>query len=390
MFRKLVSSLPFSPALVGQLGFYVRRLRKEEATRRLGLVFTVLTVIMQSFAVFTPPEQALASTGSSLIDGGISSISQLLSVYDSPSSDYKALMDYVGITRSELASMSSNIVYVCSSDHSWISFGRVSHYSAALGEIKHEVPLPGGGVSVFYSVPLYRFDSVNNSVNCYDSYVGTSAKMGSFSIMRKCGNLQIKKNVEKPPKIESTSKHKSAANLTKKDDAANVVASATDRIEYTVVTTNTGNIETTAPIREELSDVLEYSRVIDTGGGTLDPTTKTLSWGQVKLAVQGTDTRRFVVQLADTIPSTPRAANDPAANNCVMTNTYGNTIEIKVDCTPIKQIESAVKTIPATGPGENIVFGTILVMMVTYFYTRSRQMAKEAVLIRKDYSTGAL
>ena len=31
MFRKLVSNLAFSPALVGQLGFYAKRLRKEES-----------------------------------------------------------------------------------------------------------------------------------------------------------------------------------------------------------------------------------------------------------------------------------------------------------------------------------------------------------------------
>jgi len=40
MFRKIVSNLPFSPALVGQLGFYAKRLRKEETTRRLGLILS--------------------------------------------------------------------------------------------------------------------------------------------------------------------------------------------------------------------------------------------------------------------------------------------------------------------------------------------------------------
>ena len=39
MFKKIVSQLSFSPALVGQLGFYARRLRKEQFTRRLGMVF---------------------------------------------------------------------------------------------------------------------------------------------------------------------------------------------------------------------------------------------------------------------------------------------------------------------------------------------------------------
>lgn len=62
MFRRIVSNLSFSPALVGQLGFYARRLRREEATRRLGLVFTALALVVQSLAVFSPPEAANAAT----------------------------------------------------------------------------------------------------------------------------------------------------------------------------------------------------------------------------------------------------------------------------------------------------------------------------------------
>jgi len=54
MFRKIVSNLAFSPALVGQLGFYAKRLRREEATRRVGLIFTALALVVQGFAVFTP------------------------------------------------------------------------------------------------------------------------------------------------------------------------------------------------------------------------------------------------------------------------------------------------------------------------------------------------
>ena len=54
MFRKIVSNLPFSPALVGQLGFYAKRLKKEETTRRLGLIFIALALVVQSLAVFQP------------------------------------------------------------------------------------------------------------------------------------------------------------------------------------------------------------------------------------------------------------------------------------------------------------------------------------------------
>jgi|GEM_PF-1343313 len=65
MFRKLVSSLPFSPALVGQLGLYARRLSREQATRRLGLIFTLLALVVQSFALINPPEPTYAASPTS-------------------------------------------------------------------------------------------------------------------------------------------------------------------------------------------------------------------------------------------------------------------------------------------------------------------------------------
>ncbi|HSE28975.1 MAG TPA: hypothetical protein VLA77_00075 [Candidatus Saccharimonadales bacterium] len=631
MFRKLVSGLSFSPALVGQLGFYVKRLRKEEITRRLGLILTVLAVIMQSFAVFRPAEQALASSRPDVIPGGVSSVKQIVDQYDAGAkgqNDFKDLMEYMGITRDELASLDSKVVYICSTDKSIISFGRVQHYSASEGSLTHNVPRQTGGFSIFYSVPLYRFDSVNNSVNCYDAYVGNSAKAGWFAIMRKCGNVQIKKNIQKfpkghfvsatcrnvlgfayderqtnipvkvylyfdgqpgkgkqygpinanlgqpaspvsgnhgfnfavpeeyqklgrsvqvwavmeplpgwnaptvqfdnvveipgncvPPKtascdslnviqtnnkvkleakavaeqasmiqgykfsildtngnivkeqsitssalqesiqdIELTpgkytarvvvitaigeqtspdcskeititeinrcpyygstleendpnclpcpygetiwidspecnpqiSLSKEAKNLTKDSANANgTVATVSDRIEFTIYTTNISSSEVTYTIDEQLSDVLEYARLIDNGGGNFNSTNNVLSWKDIKIGANQTDVRRFTVQVNDVIPATPRGANDPAAFNCVMTNAYGNTIEIGVNCPPTKAVESAVKRLPETGPGANIVFSTILIVLVTYFYMRSRLMKKEINIIHREFNGGS-
>ena len=635
MFRKLVSNLPFSPALVGQLGFYAKRLRKEQFTRRLGLFFTAFAIVIQSFAVFSPAEQVSASTGSSIVEGGVHSIQEILNVYDSGAkgqNDYKDIMDYFGVTRAEIAAMSSKVEYICSSDKSIISFGRQHHYSAAEGELVHTIPKQTGGYSTLYSVPLYRFDSVNNTTNCYDSYIGHSAKVGWFAIMRKCGNFQIKNNVQKFPKahlitascktvqgfayderqtdlrvkiylyfggapgkgkqfgpitadqatptstigsgygfsfavpdeyqkspkpvevwgvmqplpgwnqatvqfdntlsipgnctptqtptasclaaainkidrthisIEATgsaaqgatingyqfivtdksgkkiydktvssslnkltsetieikntgdytvkvvvktsigdkdssnctrpvsitpvekcifsstitavdinckpcpykstvwikdddctptiSESKEATNLTQHVANANgTTAAPSDRIQYTIYTTNVSSGEATTTVSESLGDVLQYAELIDLGGGTFDTNTQTLNWSNVKLAGQKTDTRSFVVQIKGAIPATPRAANDPSAYDCLITNSYGNTISIKMQCPITKEVETTVKKLPSTGPTENMLFAGGLFMIVTYFYARSRQMNKEVKLIRQEFNAGVL
>ncbi len=194
MFRKLVTNLPFSPALVGQLGFYAKRLRKEEVTRRIGLFMTVLALIVQSFTIFIPSTSANSSHPSDLIRGGVSSRSDLLAHYDK-SNDFKKILSYAGITRSELADTKKTSInsrdYGTGSGQ-WLSWGRVSRMSASQGETKHSID----GTTV-YSRPLWRLDTTSwtkKHGSTYTALVGTSAKMGKFAILMDCGNLVTRKN----------------------------------------------------------------------------------------------------------------------------------------------------------------------------------------------------
>ncbi len=111
MFRKLISGVSFSPALVGQLGFYARRLKKEEATRRLGLIFTALALVVQSFIVFAPPESANAASSNDLVYGGVHSKSEYLSYYDRNVNNLKTILTSLGVTRTEIANTTEEQIY---------------------------------------------------------------------------------------------------------------------------------------------------------------------------------------------------------------------------------------------------------------------------------------
>ena len=97
MFKKIISRLPYSPSMIHSLGFYAKRLRKEEATRKIGLILTALALIVQSFTVFSPPESANAADSSDLIYGGISSGQQLMAHYDANTNNIHDLYDHLGI-----------------------------------------------------------------------------------------------------------------------------------------------------------------------------------------------------------------------------------------------------------------------------------------------------
>lgn len=196
MFRKLVSSVPFSPALVGQLGFYARRLRKEEATRRLGLVFTALALVVQSFMVFASPEPANAASTSDYIYGGVRSKAEYLSHFDRNVNNLKTILTSLGITRSEIASASENqYIRSTSTNPTYYSWGREHRYSYAQGERAYTIYLNGSTDTIkTYARPTALYGSYTSKV-----MVGKSEKLGWFALMYACGNLVTTKLPPPPP-----------------------------------------------------------------------------------------------------------------------------------------------------------------------------------------------
>lgn len=629
MFKALVSNISFSPALVGQVAFYAKRLKREEATRRLGLIFTALALIVQSFAVFVPAESANASNGSDLIQGGISTKTQLLAVYresKNGNGDYKAILDYAGITEAELGAVKETTINSLDGgkgNGALLSWGRLHRFSSTDGEMTHVIPT-GTSSTTVYSRPLWLFDSTSYTKakgSTYQAFTGTSAKIGQFAIIKDCGNIVTRvtptpapktsitatcdritgiaydgrnrslpvkvylyfggapgtgekagpittasgnsfsyavpakyqtkatptrvwgvmiplagwsestvpftntatipggcKTVPKPvaectslskriisrtdysfvavarvdngatingytfkvtdkdgkvvaekaiksaantvdsgvikldkastyqvsltvqtslgditstgcalsvivappekcalkPELPLSDKDcrpcpgnpqiwykddecrpsftqvKTAKNLSQNAEASTVIAKAADRIEYRITIENIGKVPVTTAMREDLSDVLEYATIHDNGSGTYDDKGKVLSWGDVTIPASGKTSRSFVISLKDVIPATARGTSEPGSFDCIMTNTFGNSTQIKVDCPTQKAVEAATTELPKTGPGSNLLFGGLLASIVTYFYARSRQLGREIRLIRKDITLGTL
>lgn len=285
MFRKLVSSLPFSPALVGQLGFYARRLGREQTTRRLGLIFTLLALVVQSFALFSPPEPTFA-----------------------------------------------------------IAPTNQCPYSSTLTKDD-----PG-------------CQACPSNTNIWVQDPGCNK------------NLQLT--------IEAINLSRSGVS------AAGGTVSPSDRIQYTIHTTNKSSVTVTMPIEIPIRDLAEYTTVTDAGGGTYDTEAQKIAWGNVLLAGKQTDVRSFVMSVNDPLPITPTAIDNPQSYDCTLSVRYGNTLNSTVTCPTSKQIESVIKQLPETGTSENIILSVIVLILVTYLYVRARQMSREIKIIRRDFNVG--
>lgn len=560
MFRSIVSRLSFSPALVGQLSFYAKRLRKEQVTRRLGLIFTALALVVQSLAVFQPPEPANAASHNDIVYGGVKTLDQFLNLYDKNSQNLRDIMNAFGITRKEIAA-TKYTVFTVGKKYSWGRHAR----SIDVGS-KEIYNSKGQHVETIYGRPMskqYKRGEASREI----AFTGYSKKQGWFGIILDCGNLvtdnvppppppkKIKvcrlsdskivtikesnfdkrkhsKNLNdckpkkikvcelatfkvitisedkfdkkkhskdtkncKPKKIKvcelatlkvitidenkfDKKKHskntkdcsptmikvchlpdsriitidekkfdksihsknlndcnpkditvcdlttsevitiredkfdplvhsrdlgdceeepgrfdlsKSASNLTQGNvDATTTLAKSDDRITYTLAIHNSGGMPIEASFEDNLYDVLEYATLIDTGGGTYNKSTGSISWPETTIEPDATEYRKYTVRLLSTIPSTPIGVSDLTSYDCSIDNVFGNGVAIDVDCPTPKVVESVVEELPQTGPGENIAFAAIVFSVVTFFYYRSKQLNKEVRLIRRNLNAGAL
>lgn len=395
MFRKLVSNLSFSPALITQVSFYAHRLRQEEVTRRLTVVFVVLALIVQSLAVFSPPDSANASSEQDLIRGGVHSLDDLLTRYDKNTDDIKDIYSTIGVERSELAAAQFGAF---NSKDSIYSISRYGQYSPEQGETSFSYKRSSGGSGVRFISPLALSDtsaSKKRNGTTYEAWIGQSAKVGWFAIMKASASVATKgfPATVVPDSVTATSsivKNISALNVTQGQSANTVTAKPFDKISYTLSAQNTGHKTSQIPLTVNLSDALEYASLIDGGGGTLNPDTRTLSWPTDNIKPGTTQERTFVVQLASIMPSTPSGNSNSNSYDCVMSTTYGSNSKIHVDCPIAKGVENIINDLPHTGMFINIAFAAALLATTVYFYARTRQMKKEIRLIRHNVNTGTI
>lgn len=175
---------------------------------------------------------------------------------------------------------------------------------------------------------------------------------------------------------------KRAANVTQNiADANNTMAKAGDVVLYTLYAQNNGKASVTGyKFKENMNDVLQYSNITNYYGGIVD-SDNIVNWPKVNIASGAIGTVQIAVKVKDPIPTTPLNPGNPDGFNLVMTNVYGNAINVKLPSPPVKTIETTTtQKLPNTGPGESLAAAAIIVMVSAYFYSRSRLLAHESNL----------
>jgi hypothetical protein len=430
MFEKLLSQLPYNPGLAHQVSFYSRRMREEASIRRIGTVFMVLAFLVQFFAVLSPPQPTVASSSNDLINGGISSAANAAQHCNNNTQHYKNILENYGITCQQVANAST--VNINSDGQNYYSFGR----NAQGFNSEQPVNIPNLG-----TIYVRKLSAWGHNVT-YRALQLTASSGKTFWIIYDCANL-VSIGVPSPysppsgptgvsnaqaastPQAAPTSSaaaptaaassplptptpvprppancqqyissanptaclaiRKVAANTTQGiADANNSTARAGDVIVYTLYAENTARKAVKDYVfRENMNDVLDYAEVTDLHGGTMS-SDNTVSWPAQDIGGRTTATVKITVKVKNPVPQTPVSSSDPTRFNLIMTNVYGNAVNINLPGSPGKTVEAAGSSLPNTGPGTSLFISGIILVAAGYFYSRSRLLARESNLALQE------
>lgn len=400
--------------------------------RGAGMVMVVLALIIQTFAVISPPEATLAESPNDIIRGGFTSKQQFVDQCVNNTQDVKTILDYYGVTCTAVSEKATT-VFIKSNAADYHSLGRTPVSNPSPRNKKnwaiYQVKIDG------VAEPLWMKDVQYWDSGAYSSYkvLKMTNKDGRIiMIMYDCGNIVTTGKYPPPapkpiptptpvvtptpkptPVVTPTTKpvpvsypcpaaqtdseatacltfNKSASNQTRGiSNAHNTTANAGDVITYTLTAKNTGKVEFKDFVfNENLADVLEYADMNDFGGGTLSPN-QHLVWPKRTIPANGTIKVQFNVKVKSPIPSTPQSSSDPGSYDLCMVNVfYGETVKICVKAPVSKQVEVVATTLPKTGPGTSIVVSLVVVSLMGYFFARNKLMVEELEIVRDEFATG--
>jgi uncharacterized repeat protein (TIGR01451 family) len=201
MFEKLLSTLPYNPGLAHQMSFYGRRMHEEAIIRRTGLIFLVLTFMVQFFAVLSPPQLTSASTDTNdMIDptGGfaLSAAHPRTDAHDACVGNvrgYGSALATFGVSCASL--LTANVMDVVSTSANsngplysmgYDSYG-ATNPSSHLSTDEHAYSVAGSGKTI-YSRQLHSFDTHGSSTYVHSLQV-TSSTGQTVYILSTCGNI---------------------------------------------------------------------------------------------------------------------------------------------------------------------------------------------------------
>lgn len=234
LFRDIVNNLSQNhnkAEATSGLGFYIRRLSKENKGRGIAAALVVTVMVFQIVTFLLPPKPSNAASPNDIMYGGFSSKAQALSRFDNRNpADIKVIWDHFGISRADVERSSTVTI---TGGMGLYSLGRNHHFA------DDQQLVIAGATTAIYSRPLGDWGTGAR----YTALKGVSSGTGQvFYIIYDCGNLAFPTRPAVPPATVTGTIVK-LVSTTETKDVKEVKIEVNKPYAYTLDVTNTGTTD---------------------------------------------------------------------------------------------------------------------------------------------------
>ena len=208
-FQDIVTSVSTGKLSPGRIGYYVKRLAAETATRRIASIFIVGLLVFQIFTFLAPPKPSFAaSPGFDLISGAPFSKDSLISaVWDQNRDGIQQVFNRLGISRQKMEAAG---VGPCAAEgDNWISMGRSQDGAGSSVEWQEDIWVGSsihrwGNPNINDRNCIQALRGLGDKVYVSDGGPGIPAGWYEWGVLLDCGNIVLKPT-EPPPNPKSFS-----------------------------------------------------------------------------------------------------------------------------------------------------------------------------------------
>ncbi len=393
MHERIVTSALMSPSTRGELRLLARK-RQRLMKQYLFLLFlSGLFLLTQFFGILapgTPPDEAVKG---SVEPSGITSNQTLLSRYDTRQSAVRNLAEILSISREELEAAKETVVSGNSSPLVEWSLAPTFVSALSSGESSNPSFVIKGPAGISY-YGHYVKPGEKRQANALG---GQSNKAGSFAVLKQTGNFissraaalktdscarVLTENTPVCPSHDLVKNSIAINNLTYKTEAKFIKTHPGDELAYSLSIRNMNSEAVNILPEIHVGDILEYSRLTDNAGGSLDQRTQILSWQKTVIPPKQTRFYNFKIQIVNSIPSVAQSNLNKASYDCRLSTFFGDTYSLRLACPVQKVVEKFI----------NMPFNPLLLALAGVFfcisvllYTRSYVLHRELDIILKTH-----
>jgi hypothetical protein len=363
MFKEIVSQLAFSPATVGRLSEYAKKVKqKQRISGWVTFLFALLLLIHIVFPLFGA-SPAATPTQNDLVAGGVATTEIALNEYNKDTNGFRDALSLLSIKESDLQQLSEARYAISQFDYvtGLVPYGTPNERSYSMSGVSH---------------PIY-IRSAETIASGQSGWEGTTSDGTEFFILKADGNILTSKL---PTPAPAQSPFRLGHTLSTNQGA----------LSWELVVTNPLDRPQSDDLSFSIADIYEYAIVDTPAGAFISDADQRIIWPGFTLDANESKTLHVTARFTRQTNHPVTNSANPFSYDCRITTVFGNTQEGPVECPIYKRGELWLRLLPHPSASTLIIIYSTLLVVSALLYVRLRLLTEEIRIIRTQLNTGGL